>query len=122
VLDVVLVLVFVLIGRSSHDEGLGLAGVWQTSWPFLAGLAIGWGVVQAWRRPFGIVIPGVVIWVATVALGMLLRVASGQGVQLPFVIVATVTVAIFLLGWRTIATVVVRRGRSTVELRADSRN
>jgi hypothetical protein len=65
-------------------------------------------VTVAWRRPLGILVPGVVIWVATVAIGMLLRVASGQGVQFAFVIVATVTLGIFLVGWRAIALLIVR--------------
>ena len=40
VLDVACVLVFVIIGRASHGEGL--IGVASTAWPFLAGLAGGW--------------------------------------------------------------------------------
>ena len=47
-------LVFVVIGRSSHTEGLRLAGVARTAWPFLVGLAAGWvvgpGVAVAGRR------------------------------------------------------------------------
>jgi hypothetical protein len=34
---------------------------------------------------------------------MLLRVVSAQGVALAFVIVATVTLALFLVGWRALA-------------------
>jgi hypothetical protein len=42
---------------------------------------------------------------------MLLRVASNQGVQLSFVIVASVVLGVFLLGWRAIA-LLVKRSRS----------
>jgi hypothetical protein len=108
VVDIALVLVFVLIGRGAHDEAFTFAGMFETWWSFAAGLAIGWLVTVAWRRPLGILVPGVVIWVATVAIGMLLRVASGQGVQFAFVIVATVTLGIFLVGWRAIALLIVR--------------
>jgi len=107
-IDAALVLIFVLIGRNSHDEGFSVAGTLQTWWPFLAGLAVGWLVTLPWRRPLGIVLPGIVIWVATVAIGMALRVVSGQGIQLSFVIVAAVVLGVFLLGWRGVARAVGR--------------
>jgi DUF3054 family protein len=109
--DVVLVLLFVLIGRGAHEEGLTVLGTLVTWWPFLVGLAVGWFITVAWRRPLGIVLPGVVIWLATVGIGMLLRLLSGQGIALAFVIVATVTLAVFLLGWRAIAGLVSLRAR-----------
>ena len=40
---------------------------------------------------------------------MLLRVASGQGVQVGFVVVATVVLAVALLGWRVVVLLVGRR-------------
>jgi hypothetical protein len=109
--DVVLVLLFVLIGRGSHDEGFTVQGTLMTWWPFFVGLAFGWVLTVAWRRPLGILLPGIVIWVATVGIGMLLRLLSGQGIALAFVIVATITLAVFLLGWRAIAKLVTLRAR-----------
>lgn len=102
-IDLVLVFVFVVIGRTSHDEGITISGTAETWWPFLVGLAVGWLVSRAWRRPLGIAQPGIPIWISTVAIGMLLRVASGQGVQWAFVIVATVVLAVFIVGWRALA-------------------
>jgi hypothetical protein len=110
-LDIALVLVFVLIGRSSHDEATSLVGALVTLWPFLAGLAVGWLVVRAWRRPSALLPTGVVIWVATVAIGMVLRVVSGQGIAVSFVIVASIVLGVFLLGWRAIA-IAVRAARA----------
>lgn len=109
--DVVLTLVFAIIGRASHAESLDAAGVLDTWWPFLAALLIGWLVSLAWRAPLGIVRSGIPIWLITVAGGMLLRAASGQGTALPFIIVATLTLALFLLGWRALfaAVTAVRR-------------
>jgi hypothetical protein len=108
-IDAVLVLVFVLIGRATHDNPL--LGALVTLWPFLAGLAIGWAVCRGWRAPFRVVTTGVPVWMSTVLFGMLLRAASGQGVQPSFVIVTTLVLAAFLLGWRAIAGIV-RRPRS----------
>ena len=108
VLDAVLVTVFAVIGRSSHAEGLDAAGVWGTAWPFLAGLAIGWVVARAWRHPSDPWPTGVIVWAATLIIGMLLRVIVGQGVQVAFVVVAAVTLAILLIGWRSVAALVTR--------------
>ncbi|TRW87867.1 DUF3054 domain-containing protein [Mycolicibacterium sp. 018/SC-01/001] len=101
--DVVCVLVFCAIGRRSHAEGVTLAGVAQTAWPFLTGTALGWLLVRAWQRPIALLPTGVVVWVATVVVGMLARKASGQGTAVSFIVVATLTTAALLLGWRAIA-------------------
>ena len=94
-------LVFVIIGRASHGEGL--TGVASTAWPFLAGLAGGWLAARAWRRPFGLWPAGVGAWLGTVALGMLFRVVSGQGTAPAFIGVALAFLGLFLLGWRLLA-------------------
>ncbi|MUL76089.1 DUF3054 domain-containing protein [Mycolicibacterium sp. CBMA 226] len=101
--DVVLVVIFCAIGRRSHAEGITLAGVAHTSWPFLTGTAAGWALSQGWRRPTALNPTGLTVWISTVVIGMLLRKASAQGVAVSFVIVASTVTAIFLLGWRGIA-------------------
>jgi hypothetical protein len=108
VADVLLVLTFVLIGRGSHDEGFSVAGALNTFWPFLAGLAVGWLVTLGWMRPRAILPTGVVVWASTLIVGMLLRWASAQGVAVSFVIVAALVLAVFLIGWRAVAGLVVR--------------
>jgi peptidoglycan/LPS O-acetylase OafA/YrhL len=100
VADVVCVVVFCTIGRRSHAEGITVAGVAETAWPFLAGTALGWLASRGWRRPTELAPTGLVIWAATVIVGMLLRKASSQGTAISFVIVASVVTAILLLGWR----------------------
>lgn len=102
-IDVVLVFVFVVIGRRSHGERLTLAGTAETWWPFLVGLTVGWLVTRAWRRPLGVVVPGLPLWISTVVIGLLLRLATGHTAQLPFVIVTIVVLAAFLVGWRALA-------------------
>ena len=52
---------------------------------------------------------GLGIWAATVIGGMLLRAASGQGTAPAFIIVATLTLLVLLVGWRVIAALVARR-------------
>ncbi len=108
--DAILVVVFAAIGRASHDEGLTLWGVGMTALPFLIALAVGWVVSLVWRRPLAPLRTGVPVWLVTVGGGMLLRTLLGQGTALPFVIVATLTLLLMLVGWRAIAALV-RRGR-----------
>ena len=112
VLDCACVLLFVIIGRASHTQGESLADIAFTAWPFLAGLAGGWLAVRAWRRPWGLVPAGVGAWLGTVALGMVLRVLSGQGTAFAFVLVALAFLGLFLLGWRLAARVLRRRPAS----------
>ncbi len=107
--DVVGVLVFCTIGRRSHAEGLTVAGIAETAWPFLAGAAIGWLLSRGWRRPTALVPTGVVVWVCTVAVGMLLRTATSASVTVSFVVVASAATAVVLLGWRVAVAAVQRQ-------------
>ena len=106
--DVCCVLIFVVIGRASHTRGEAIAGIASTSWPFLCGLGAGWAASRAWRRPLAIVPAGIAAWLSTVALGMILRVVSGQGTAAAFIIVALAFLGLFLLGWRLLARLVTR--------------
>ncbi len=107
--DIVAVLVFCAVGRRSHAEGLTVAGVAETAWPFLAGTAVGWLLIRAWRRPTAVVPTGVVVWACTVVIGMLLRKATSAGVAVSFIVVASVATAVLLLGWRAALAALRRR-------------
>jgi len=110
--DVICILVFAIVGRSSHDESTNLTGVLHTAWPFLAGYLVGLLVSRGWRAPLARPV-AVTVWLSTVAVGMLLRVLTGAGVQVSFVIVASVVLAAMLLGWRGLFSLVQRaRSRS----------
>lgn len=109
VADVLFVVLFAVIGRASHAEDLSLGGVAETAWPFLVGLVAGWLVTLAWRTPLAPIRTGLGIWAVTVAGGMLLRAVVGQGLVVAFVIVASVVLLVFLVGWRGLVTLVRRR-------------
>ena len=115
VVDVVLVLIFAAIGRASHDENP--AGFLLTAWPFLIALLVGHALAALLpgrpRRPWSL-LWGAVVWIVTVAGGMLIRVLSGDTAEVPFIIVATLVLGVFLVGWRAIAALV-RRRRSSAE-------
>ncbi len=111
--DVVGVLVFCAIGRRSHAEGLTVAGVADTAWPFLVGTAIGWLLIRGWRRPTAVAPTGLVVWASTVVIGMLLRKATSAGVAVSFVVVASAATAVVLLGWRVAVAAFARRPRQS---------
>jgi peptidoglycan/LPS O-acetylase OafA/YrhL len=115
--DVLAVLLFAAVGRRSHAEGLTAAGVLGTAWPFLTGVAVGWLLTRAWKRPTAVTPVGVGAWLAALLVGMLLRRVTGEGTAWPFVVVATVVLAALLLGWRFVVHLV--RRRAQVRARGD---
>ncbi len=108
--DALLVLVFAAVGRASHDESGPVLGAVTIAWPFLVGTAVGWLVVRVVRHVWPLeVAPGVTVWFSTLVVGMLLRHAVGSGTAASFVVVASVVLALFLVGWRALGAYAVRR-------------
>lgn len=101
-IDVAAVVLFAAVGRASH-ESFTLAGVAATALPFLVALAVGWVGSLAWRAPHAPVRTGLPVWLVTVVGGMLGRMLVGEGTALAFVIVATLTLLLLLVGWRLVA-------------------
>jgi peptidoglycan/LPS O-acetylase OafA/YrhL len=97
--DVICILVFAIVGRSSHQETTDLLGVAHTAWPFLVGCLLGTLIGRTWRHPY-LLRSGVAVWLGTVIGGITLRWLTGGGVQLSFVLVVSCVLAVFLIGWR----------------------
>ena len=112
ILDVCSVFAFVAIGRSTHHDGASLAGLWHTTWPFLVGLAAGLLASRAWRQPVAIVPAGLGAWLGAAGIGMTVRVLAGQGTAMAFILVAFAFLALFLLGWRVVARILITRLRA----------
>lgn len=100
-LDLVLVVLFVALGRDQHATDDGPWGLLRTASPFLLALLV-MTAVTAGQRTWARLWPhGVLVWLGTVALGMILRVWWGLGgAPLAFVLVATGVLGVFLLGRR----------------------
>jgi hypothetical protein len=98
--DVLAVLVFVVIGRRTHDEGSAIVGVLKTAAPFLIALPIGWLLFGALHEPYSGK-SGLGTWITTLVVGMTLRkVVFGGGTAVPFVVVATVFLFVTMIFWR----------------------
>jgi Protein of unknown function (DUF3054) len=101
--DALVVVVFVVIGRSTHHHVMTWSGFASTAWPFVVGLLIGWVWVLARGRAGATLTSGVVVWLCTVVVGMLLRVEFGQGTAVAFIAVALGFLGALMLGARLVA-------------------
>jgi asparagine N-glycosylation enzyme membrane subunit Stt3 len=109
--DALAVLVFATIGRRSHDEGLAIVGIVEVAAPFLAGGLVGALAVRSWRDPLAWR-SGVAVWIGAVVVGLALRWAFVDRPPLSFIVVATVSLAVLVLGWRgAVRGIMTLRGR-----------
>ena len=103
VADAASIVIFVAIGRKNHDEGEAASGIFRVAAPFLLALLVGWVIARAWKEPLS-QRSGVLISLATIVLGMLLRnILFDDGTATAFIIVATVFLGTLLNGWRLLA-------------------
>lgn len=108
-LDVFVVVAFVAIGRRNHEESAGVAGLLETAAPFLIGLVLAWAAARVWREPDALA-TGIIVWVVTVALGMLARkFLFDEGTATSFIVVATIFLGVFVNGWRAVGRSLVSR-------------
>ncbi len=103
VMDILAVVIFGIIGRLSHHENLSPGGLLRTVVPFAVGLVVGWIIVVAVRLVASGWPAGLVVWGATLVLGMVIRHLTGQGIAVSFIIVAGIFLALELIGWRIVA-------------------
>jgi peptidoglycan/LPS O-acetylase OafA/YrhL len=97
--DALAVIVFAAIGRRSHDEGLAIVGIVEVAAPFLLGALVGALAVRSWRDPLALR-SGLAVWVGAVVVGLALRAVLYDRLPVSFAIVATVSLAVLVLGWR----------------------
>ncbi|MGH3766036.1 MAG: DUF3054 domain-containing protein [Pseudonocardiaceae bacterium] len=107
VADVLAVLVFATVGRGSHAEVVDTFGVLATAAPFLLGLLFGWLVIRVWRAPLRMPV-GVAVWAGVLIVGLGVRAAFTHRLPLVFVLIAAVSLALLLLGWRAVAGLIAR--------------
>jgi FtsH-binding integral membrane protein len=113
VADLVCVVAFAAGGKDAHDQSSTWWVVLRIAWPFALACLIGWAVVvrrgwdsRQWRPA------GVAVLASTYVLGMVLRLISGRGIAVGFLIVSIVFLAVTMLGWRLLAGWLVRRRRA----------
>lgn len=112
-LDTFSVVLFVAIGRREHEQDSAISGLLHSVAPFLIALVVAWLVLRIWNRPTDRLI-GVGVWAIVVAGGMLLRnLVFDDGTATSFIIVATLFLGLFIVGWRLAFGLVERRSAPT---------
>nr|WP_276087716.1 DUF3054 domain-containing protein [Brevibacterium sp. R8603A2] len=109
VVDLVLVVLFTIVGYYTHAQNLDVDGIIGTAWPFVLGLLAAWLLNAVWAAPLAPLRTGVGVWATTVLLGLVVRALTGEGTAGPFVVVAASLNLVTLVGWRLIATAVAGR-------------
>ncbi|MBD5787176.1 DUF3054 domain-containing protein [Cellulosimicrobium terreum] len=105
--DVACILGLAAGGLAAHTPGDGVVRLLFVAWPFAVGGLAGWLACRAWRRPWRPWPTGVIVWACTWALGILLRVLTGQGVAPAFQLVAFGFLAVTMVGWRGVVALLV---------------
>ena len=110
--DLVCVLALAVGGRRAHEPGEAVS-VLLIGWPFaLAAVLAHTVLVLAGRRAERLWPEGVVVLLATYAVGMALRGLSGRGLAPAFLLVAFGSLALTMLGWRVVRRMTSRRSAS----------
>ncbi len=110
--DAIAIALFAVIGLATHDEGITAGGVARNALPILAA----WFVVAAFAGTYSR--PGLrtmlITWAIAVPVGVAIRAIvlsrPADGSQIVFAIVTMTVTLMLLLGWRSIAAMVSRRG------------
>ena len=114
ILDAALIIVFAMFGIGSHDGAIDFPGIGRVAIPFLLPYLVLAVTIKPARFIHNIFPVGITLWLATVALGPVFRaVFFADTSALPFVLVTAGVLAVFLLGRRSISTLVTRRRQTT---------
>ncbi len=101
VLDLVVVLVFVIIGRDEHQPTDKVGDIVTVAAPFVIGVLVGSAWAWARRRDLRTVSSGLIILISTLVVGMLLRrFAWDRGAATSFVAVTAGFLTVGFIGWR----------------------
>lgn len=109
VVDILLIILFALLGRREHEHGLDLGGILWTALPFIIGYLVMLAVSRPWKTISSLWPTGVLVWLGTVALGIATRLALNSTAAVSFVMVATIVLGLFLMGRRAITFFIAKR-------------
>jgi hypothetical protein len=112
ILDSIVVLSFVLIGRDSHGFVSDASDILRVATPFLIALAIGVISLRAWLKPT-VWLTGLNLALLTLTIGMVLRrVVFGAGSAPVFVLVTGAWFIGLMIGWRLLFSLLDRRRKN----------
>ena len=101
---------FAVAGKGSHEAGASQWVVLAIVWPFAVGVVVAHlGLLSRGGSPARVRPEGIVVLAVTYVLGMVLRVVSGRGIAVGFLVVAAIFLALTMLGWRAVLRIVAQR-------------
>lgn len=109
--DVVLIMLFALLGHLSHYGTLSASGIVTTALPFVLAYLTATAILRPWRRPAALLRTACPLWIGTAAGGLVLRVLFGESAALSFQIVAVCVLGLFLIAPRAVAALARNRRR-----------
>lgn len=108
VLDVIVVVSFVVIGREDHGFTSGISDYVRVAAPFLLGLGLSIVALRAWRSPLR-PLTGLFVAIGTITVGMLARrFVWDDGTASTFVAVTAAFLVAGMVGWRLVVAAVAR--------------
>lgn len=100
-IDLILVVVFSLLGAQAHYGGFDSKLIFEIAWPFGLGLLLAHLSLRFWKVQFWRVWPHAFLLVAiTISAAMLIRTLNAASVEAAFVLVSIAVLTLFLVGWR----------------------
>lgn len=109
VLDLVLIVLFAILGRREHEHGLSVGGIFMTALPFLIACIVMTLVSRPWATINRLWPTGVLVWLGTVAFGLALRILMNSTAAVPFIIVTVIVLGVFLMGRRLICKLLTKK-------------
>src|SRR5699024_5958505 len=77
IVDLILVVLFTIVGHYTHSHNFDPEGLMTTAWPFVASLVLAWLLAAGWDRPLSPLAPG------TGGGALVVRGPGGVGVPRP---------------------------------------
>ncbi|HIY86012.1 MAG TPA: DUF3054 domain-containing protein [Candidatus Yaniella excrementavium] len=112
-IDAVLIVIFAIIGVSSHDGDLNFLNIARVALPFTLPYLVLSAIIKPGRLIHNVFPAGIALWLITVVLGLILRaILFDDSSALAFILVTTGVLGVFLLGRRSISTLVNRQGKN----------
>lgn len=113
IIDGSLIVIFAVIGVSSHDGDLSVANIARVAIPFLLPYLLLAVAIKPTRLIHNIFPTGIALWLITVVLGPILRAVMFDDTSaLAFILVTAGVLGVFLIGRRSISTLVTRRRKT----------
>lgn len=114
IIDAILIVIFAMIGVSSHDGDLDPLNIARVAIPFLLPYILLAAIVMPTRLIHNVFPAGLALWLATIIIGPILRAAFfNDSSAFAFVLVTAGVLAVFLLGRRGISASVTRRHKTS---------